>query len=457
MRALPAPPRRIALLALSALLLLVPALWPRLTQPAAADTGSSSLLYDPGPAHDCYALVVEDPPDKNTTPDPGRTSSAGCGAFAGTEEFTRKSPERPTWDIGTYGWNTSNWGTSPGYSFTTRTAAKTVTMQNDASGVCGLHETNVSYTYPDSQLKPGPDRAYRTAADGRINVSYRAKIQQTKPFTCGEKRALLTTDLIFEDSEHGSAHPDVISVVHYDPGTFKAPDSNGVVWYTRDDTTMTCPDGCRVMVRAPDLMKDATWASIDDDFSQLFDKYVDYVNPEHLPKSAFVLRGVQIVSSNTGSSTTASVSDVDARLTPNAPVHAPLTYGLKGSDGQSLCLDDYNNATKPPAVADIWDCNGGDAQDWTIGQDDTLQIHGLCLGASGDGTADHTPVGLDPCDGGAHQKWVLGRYGQIYNPVSGRCLEVANGSSTRGDKNLELFDCWGGTQQKWWTPAGDYR
>ncbi|OIK25455.1 hypothetical protein [Streptomyces malaysiense] len=131
MRSSPPPPRRIVLPALSALLLFVPALWPS-AQPASADTGSVSLLYDPGPSHDCYSLVVEHPPDKNTTPDPARTSSAGCGAFAATEEFTRKSRERFTWDIGTYGWNTSDWGTSPGYSFVTRTAAKTVTMRNDA-------------------------------------------------------------------------------------------------------------------------------------------------------------------------------------------------------------------------------------------------------------------------------------------------------------------------------------
>ncbi|MCK8677390.1 ricin-type beta-trefoil lectin domain protein [Streptomyces lichenis] len=456
-------PLRGALLLPAALLLALlpsaqPAPLPQARPAAAAGSAPVSLLYDPGPAHDCYSMLVEDPPDGDVTPDPARVSSRGCGAFAGTEEFTRNEPTRPTWDLGTYGYGRGQWGRSPGYAFSQTPqnggASKTVTMTNDATALCRFRETNVSYTYSGAQLRPGPDRRPVTMADGRVDVSYRAKVSQRGGFSCqgGERRALLTTDVILEDSYHGASRPHVISVVHFDPGKFRPVQPDGVMWSTLPKGATECPaSGCRVMVRDTEQLTDSTRKAVSVDFSRLFQQYQSHLNPRNLPASAFRLRGVQVVSSNTGSATTTEVSEVDARLTPGAAPRGPLTYGLKGAGGRALCLDDFGNDTTSPAVVSVWECNGGSAQNWTMGRDGTLRVNGLCLDAAGGGTANGTAVQLYTCNGGSHQKWVLGRYDQVYNPASGRCLEVEDASTAPGVARLRLYDCWGGVHQKWRT------
>ncbi|PWI43253.1 RICIN domain-containing protein [Streptomyces sp. ICBB 8177] len=163
------------------------------------------------------------------------------------------------------------------------------------------------------------------------------------------------------------------------------------------------------MVHSDAQIPDSTTTSVTDDFGQLFRTYKSYVDPWNLPDSDFVLRGVQVVSSNEGSDTTSSVSDVDATFTPNADPSAapegPLRYGIQGSGGSNLCLDDFGSATQAPATADLWDCTSGDgAQNWTFGLDGTLQVNGLCLAA--DGTAAGSAVALASCDGTTGQKWV---------------------------------------------------
>jgi hypothetical protein len=60
-------------------------------------------------------------------------------------------------------------------------------------------------------------------------------------------------------------------------------------------------------------------------------------------------------------------------------------------------------------VADIWDCNGGTNQKWTVHSDGTItsNLSGLCLDAYNNGTANGTKVELWTCNGGANQKWTL--------------------------------------------------
>ncbi|WP_143665423.1 RICIN domain-containing protein [Streptomyces sp. gb14] len=424
--------------------------------PKAAAPASHSLLYDPGPTRDCYSMLIEEPPDGNTTVDRARVSSQGCGAFTQTKESTRNDWSAPAWDIGIFGYNRSSWGRSPGYSFTQSpqtSGPKTVTMKNDAAGTCGLRETNVSYTYSGSQIKTGPLRKKTTLGDGDVHVSYNARISRTGGFTCNEKRALLTTDFIVEDAHHGPARPHVISVAHYDPGNFSNRAASEVLlWNTLKPGTASCPaGGCRVMLRSDQKLVEGRQGRINVDFTRLFRQYEHLLNPRKLPASAFTLRGVQVVSSNNGSTTTTSVSGIDTRLTPTAWPQSPLTYGLRGKGGQKLCLDNHGNTKTSPAVVSIWSCNAGGAQTWKTGPDSTLRVNGLCLDAAEGGTANGTPVILFTCNGGQNQKWVLGRYDQIYNPASGRCLEVKGASVMPGQARLQLFDCWGGTHQKWTT------
>ncbi|MDT0433324.1 MULTISPECIES: ricin-type beta-trefoil lectin domain protein [Streptomyces] len=451
-----APRRRTALALVATGCLLWPAVSP-LSQPASASTGAYDLLYDPGPAHDCWGRIVDDDPGRS---DPAHVDTSGCGPFAADKEFQRSvdRPESsPTWDMGTLGWDTADWGRTPGFSFSARTGSRTVTMTNGAAGGdCGpLRETNVSYTYQNSQLRWGPDRRKLTLGDGTVNVSYRASVRQSGSFTCPEKRAILTTDFIFDDLAHRETA--LLSVVHYDArNAFTGPVAGDVVWSTLNPDGRSCQAGygCRVMVKSPaGMLGEGQDGPVGDDVSALFDRYARYLNPGGLPKSNFAFRGLQIVSSNRGASTTSSVSDVRATLTPNGPV----VTTLRNRDKQgNLCLDVDGNKQTSPADAQIYTCNTSSAQRWTVGLDGTLRANGLCLDAEGAGTANGTEVNLWSCNGGRNQQWVLGRYGQLYNPASARCLEVTGGSTESGYSDLRLYDCWGGTNQKWWTPYGDF-
>ncbi|MCM2425004.1 ricin-type beta-trefoil lectin domain protein [Streptomyces sp. RKAG337] len=452
-----APPRTVTLVLVG----LVSLMWPLVSpvdQPASADAGSYELLYDPGPSHDCWGRVVEGATDTSDAP---HRNTSGCGAFAANKEFQRdgSNPQTtPTWDMGSLGWNNSAWGATPGFSLSAQTGSKTVNMTNNAAGAagCALHETNVSYSYQNSQLRYGSDRKKLTLADGHVNVSYNASVHQTGDWdsACSAKRALLTTDFIFDDVKHGKTA--LISVVHYDGGNAYTGSKPTIVWETLDEKTKTCDPafGCRVMVKSPaPMLTDAQKAPVSDDISALFDQYATYVNPEGLPKSNFVFRALQVVSSNVGGSTTSSVSNIDATLKPNGDVHAKLAYSDKHG---TLCLDDAGNNRTSPADVEIYNCNTSTAQDWTIGLDNALKVDGLCLDAQGGGTANGTNVLLFTCNGGPNQKWVLGRSGQVYNPSSGRCLEVKGAAAQSGYSNLELFDCWGGANEKWWTQYGDF-
>ncbi|MEW2272654.1 ricin-type beta-trefoil lectin domain protein [Streptomyces griseofuscus] len=400
---------------------------------------------------------MDDDPNKT---DPSHTDLSGCGDFAATKEFQRDMAEpqnSPTWDMGSLNWSNSDWGKSPGFSFSAQTGSRSVTMtNNNALNDCKLRETNVSYTYQNSQLRYGPDRKKLTLGDGDINVSYNAKVTQSGDFTCPEQRALLTTDFIFDDVKNGNTA--VISVVHFDGGgKFASSHPSDPLWSTlnADDKTCQADFGCRVMVKSPTgTLGDGQNGWVSDDINALFDKYAHYLNPGNLPKSNFILRGLQIVSSNDGSSTSSTVSNISATLKPPSEVHATLAYSDKHGN---LCLDDTGNQRTSPADVEIYTCNGSTAQDWTIGLDNTLKVDGLCLDAEGGGTANGTNVILWDCNGGQNQKWVLGRYGQIYNPVSGRCLQVKDAAAAgSGYTDLNLYDCWGGTNQKWWTPVGDF-
>ncbi|MCX5214727.1 ricin-type beta-trefoil lectin domain protein [Kitasatospora sp. NBC_00240] len=149
------------------------------------------------------------------------------------------------------------------------------------------------------------------------------------------------------------------------------------------------------------------------------------------------------------SSTTASAEDALVAALPGTPANptGPVRSGLAGK-----CLDDDKESTTPGAKAQIWDCNGGPAQQWTVdGQ--TLRAKGLCLDITGNGTAGGTPVELWTCNGAANQKWQsVG--GALVNPATGKCLDDPHSSTTNGTQ-LQIWACNGATNQKWTLPQSN--
>lgn len=142
---------------------------------------------------------------------------------------------------------------------------------------------------------------------------------------------------------------------------------------------------------------------------------------------------------------TAVVSPAQAASPAAGP--GPITSGLAGK-----CADDLGNSTADGVVVDLYDCNAGPAQQWTVPGDGTVRINGKCLDVTGGATANGTLVELWGCNGGTNQSWTPQPDGSLKSAQSGRCLDDPGYSSTNGTR-LVIWDCNGGGNQKWTLPV----
>ena len=129
---------------------------------------------------------------------------------------------------------------------------------------------------------------------------------------------------------------------------------------------------------------------------------------------------------------------------PTGPVHLDLA---------GKCLDDTGNNNADGTKIQIWSCNGGSSQNWTIAQDQTLRIHSKCLSVAGSGTAKGSKMVLQTCSGATSQQWRAGTAADLVDPVSGLCLDDT-GSSTANGVAAQVWSCTGRANQKWTLPAG---
>jgi hypothetical protein len=183
----------------------------------------------------------------------------------------------------------------------------------------------------------------------------------------------------------------------------------------------------------------ATWqAAVDHNFSIIFDLAMGGSYPDDICNCT-------APTGATTSGATMSVAYVAAYQTSGSAT-GPVTSGISGK-----CLDDYGNSTTNGAIADLWDCNGTGAQNWTD-TGGTLQVNGKCLDIIGAGsTANGTLVDIWTCNGGANQQWTA-ENGTLVNPQSGKCLDDPGFSTTNGTQ-LEIWTCNGGANQKWTLPS----
>jgi hypothetical protein len=117
---------------------------------------------------------------------------------------------------------------------------------------------------------------------------------------------------------------------------------------------------------------------------------------------------------------------------------------------QGLCLDDRSASTALFNPIQVYTCNGTNAQQWTVGSNNTLQVLGMCLDVDGAGTANGTKVDLYTCNGTGAQTWTPGANGSLVNPNSGKCLDDTGwgGSGTQ----VQIWSCSGGANQSWTLP-----
>ena len=137
--------------------------------------------------------------------------------------------------------------------------------------------------------------------------------------------------------------------------------------------------------------------------------------------------------------------------TINANASGPAGAVVLSNGGK--CLDDPASRTANGTRPDIWTCNGGSNQNWTIAQDGSVRVFGKCLDVKGNGTANGTAVDLWTCSDNANQRWRIGTDAELVNPQSGKCLDDP-GAKTANGTQLDIWTCNGGSNQKWAGPAG---
>jgi Ricin-type beta-trefoil lectin domain/Glycosyl hydrolases family 18 len=140
---------------------------------------------------------------------------------------------------------------------------------------------------------------------------------------------------------------------------------------------------------------------------------------------------------------------LSAGLLSASPAQA-ATGAVTGLAGKCLDVAGANSADGTPVQ--LYDCNGTNAQQWTVGTDGTIRALGKCLDVTGNSTADGAKVQLWSCTGGANQKWTVTAAHDIVNPQANKCLDVTDDNSANGTRT-QIWSCSGGANQKWNAPA----
>ena len=111
------------------------------------------------------------------------------------------------------------------------------------------------------------------------------------------------------------------------------------------------------------------------------------------------------------------------------------------------CVDVTWSQTADRTPAQLYDCNGTDAQNWVVnGADETIRALGKCLDVADASHADGATVQLFACNGTDAQRWSATN-GSLINTGSGKCLDADGGSAT--GTPLQIWTCVGAATQAW--------
>jgi O-glycosyl hydrolase len=123
--------------------------------------------------------------------------------------------------------------------------------------------------------------------------------------------------------------------------------------------------------------------------------------------------------------------------------------GVLRGVGSGRCLDVPNASQSDGTSVQIWDCNGGTNQQWTLTSSNELTVYGSkCLDVPGHATAAGTRVQIWTCNGGANQHWQVNADGTVVGVESGLCLDVTSAATANGSP-VEIWTCNGGANQRW--------
>lgn len=148
----------------------------------------------------------------------------------------------------------------------------------------------------------------------------------------------------------------------------------------------------------------------------------------------------------TGQGVTAQFDNLS--ITPGSGGSGGSSGVLRGV-GSGRCLDVPNAAQTDGTLLNIWDCNGGANQQWTLTAGGALTVYGSkCLDVPGHATAAGTRLEIWTCTGGTNQQWRINADGTVVGVESGLCLDVTSAATANGSP-VELWTCGGGTNQRW--------
>jgi gluconolactonase len=126
---------------------------------------------------------------------------------------------------------------------------------------------------------------------------------------------------------------------------------------------------------------------------------------------------------------------------------AAATGSITGIGGK--CVDVTNGSSANGTRVQLWMCNGGTAQQWSVRDDGSVVALGKCLDAAS--TANGAAVRLYDCNGTGAQRWTADA-GRLANTGSGKCLDATGVSSADGTL-LQIWSCSTGANQKWTLPV----
>ena len=165
--------------------------------------------------------------------------------------------------------------------------------------------------------------------------------------------------------------------------------------------------------------------------------------------------GILVANPGTTTPITATFSDfsiVNSTGLPTTTATSATPVGaVVAGVSSSLCLDVTGNTSANSTPVEIYTCNGGANQSWTVGGG-TLQSLGKCLDVTSAGTTNGTAVDLYDCNNTAAQVWTPQTNGTLLNPNSGKCLDDP-ASSTKAGTALQIYTCSGAKNQVWNLPT----
>jgi hypothetical protein len=129
----------------------------------------------------------------------------------------------------------------------------------------------------------------------------------------------------------------------------------------------------------------------------------------------------------------------------------PRTGQVLSGLSRGLCLTGSYVSTFGPKGDQLARCDDDAAQQWTVAQDGTIRVLGVCLGTRTKGATAGTPAGLSSCNGLNTQQWAAGPHGTLVNPQTHLCLDYGDASGTPGVQ-LQIWPCNGSAAERFTLP-----